>query len=407
MELAYSPEDEAFRREVREFIEENFTDDLRQRQKRSKTGHMGKEALVTWQKKLATKGWIGTNWPKEHGGPGWTQAQKYLFEMELSAAGVPSGENMGTTMCGPVIMQFGTEEQQKEHLPKIRSADIWWCQGYSEPGSGSDLASLQLKAEDKGDHYLLNGSKTWTTFAQYGDWIFCLVRTDNTGKKQQGISFMLVDMKSPGLTIEPIYTIDMPAEGDPEVSQCFFDDVKVPKENLVGKENDGWTCAKYLLQFERGNAHAPRMKRALANVREIAKQENSGTGDRLIDNPDFARKLADVDREITAMDFNERRVFAAFSSGQAVGAVSSMLKLRGSEVGQLLNELAIEAGAYYTVPFVRDTQAKLDGTSNEVPIGPDYAAGLTPVYLNNRKTTIYAGSSEIQRNIMAKMVLGL
>lgn len=236
MDLHYSPEDEAFRQEVRDFIAEEFTDDFRTRMKRSKTGHMGKEATIAWQKKLANKGWLGINWPKEHGGPGFTQAQKYLFDFELSAAGVPSGENMGTIMCAPVIMAFGTDKQKAEHLAITRNADRWWCQGYSEPGSGSDLASLSMKAEDKGDHYLLNGSKTWTTFAQYADWMFLLVRTDSSGKKQQGISFLLLDMKTPGLTIDPIYTIDLPALEHQEVNQVFFEDVKVPKENLVGKE---------------------------------------------------------------------------------------------------------------------------------------------------------------------------
>ncbi|TNE56639.1 MAG: pimeloyl-CoA dehydrogenase large subunit [Alphaproteobacteria bacterium] len=407
MDLAFSPEDEAFRQEVREFIAAEWTDDLAERQKRSKTHHLGKEATIAWQQKLAKKGWMGINWPKEYGGPGFTQVQKYIFDFELNAAGVPLGENMGTIMCAPVIMAFGTDEQKKEHLPKTRAGERWWCQGYSEPGSGSDLASLSLKAEDKGDHYLLNGSKTWTTFAQYADWMFLLARTDNSGKKQEGISFLLLDMKTPGITIDPIYTIDLPAIGHQEVNQCFFEDVKVPKENLVGKENDGWTCAKYLLQFERGNAYAPRLTRVIEHIKEMAKKERSDTGTRLIDDEDFARQIADCERELMAIDFNERRVFAALSTGGAVGANSSMLKLRGTEVGQRLELLATEAVGYYVMPFERDTDASLDGLTNQPPIGPDYAASLAPIYFNHRKTTIYAGSSEVQRNIMSKAILGL
>ncbi len=407
MDLSFSTEDEAFRQEVKDFLAEAFTDDLRERQRRSKTGHLGHEGVIAWQKKLSAKGWLGTNWPVEHGGPGWTRTQKYIFDFELAAAGVPSGESMGTIMCAPVIMAFGSEEQKNEHLPKIRNADVWWVQGYSEPGSGSDLASLQMKAENKGDHYLINGSKTWTTYGQYGDWIFCLVRTDGSGKKQEGISFILIDMKSPGISIEPIYTLDLPPEGFQEVNQVFFDDVKVPIENRVGEEHMGWTYAKYLLQFERGNSYSPSLYRSLGSIRSIAKQEALGTGERLFDDPAFAKKLADCEREVLAIDFNERRIFAAFSAGQTVGAVSSMVKLRGTEMGQKLDELAMEAVGFYSLPFERDTAAKRDGTTNQSPTGPAYAESVAPIYFNHRKTTIYGGSSEVQRNIMAKAVLGL
>jgi alkylation response protein AidB-like acyl-CoA dehydrogenase len=407
MDLSFNSEDETFRAEVQGFIAEAYTDDLKQRMSLSRNGSIGKNAIQMWQKRLAAKGWLGINWPEEHGGPGFSQTQKYIFDIEMSKVGAPSAGNMGITMCGPVIMEFGTEAQKKEHLPKIRAGDIWWCQGYSEPGSGSDLASLQLKTEVKDDHFLINGSKTWTTYAQYADWMFCLCRTDNSGKKQMGISFILIDMKTPGITIEPIVTIDQPVAGQQEVNQVFFDDVKVPLENLVGNLNEGWTCAKYLLQFERGNSHAPGLHRALVGLKSIASQEASGDGDRLIDDPSFRMKLSDAHREIQSIEYNELRIFAELNAGQAVGARSSMLKLAGSEMGQKLQMLGVEATSYYAMPFDRDTFGVLDGETNEGTPGPDYASRLAPTYFNHRKTTIYGGSSEVQRMVMAKSILGL
>ncbi|BCW89834.1 Putative acyl-CoA dehydrogenase FadE17 [Alphaproteobacteria bacterium SO-S41] len=403
MDLAFTKEDLAFRDEVRAFIAANFDEDMRQQSANSKNGYMSKEAHVRWQKALYAKGWAATNWPKQYGGAGFTPAQKYLFELEMTAAGAPGVMAFGMKMVAPVIMKFGSEEQKAQHLPKILSSDIWWCQGYSEPGSGSDLASLQMKCEDKGDHYLLNGSKIWTTLAQYADWMFNLVRTDNSGKTQEGISFILVDMKTPGITVRALPTLDGPPEGRQEINQVFYEDVKVPKENLIGKPGEGWTYAKYLLQFERGNAYAPGLKRSLQKVRKIAAQE-AQDGKRVIDDPEFARKAADLDVQISAMEFVELRIFSALSSGQAVGPESSMLKCRGTELQQEIAALTLEAVGNYITPFVEDTQTR---GSNEPRPGPAYAATTAPYYFSVRKASIYAGSNEIQRNIMAKAVLGL
>lgn len=405
MDLAFSKEDLAFREEVRQFIAEHFDEDMRYQLANSKNNYMDKAAHVRWQRALYAKGWAAANWPVEHGGTGWTPAQKYLYELEIAAAGAPSVTAFGMKMVAPVIMKFGNEAQKKQHLPKILASEVWWCQGYSEPGSGSDLASLQMKAEDKGDHYLLNGSKIWTTMAQHADWMFNLVRTDNTGKPQEGISFILVDMKTPGITVRPLPTLDGPPDGKQEVNQVFYEDVKVPKENLIGKAGEGWTYAKYLLQFERGgSAYAPGLRRALNKTRKIAEQEHSDTGQRLMGDPDFARRVADIDIQISAMEFVELRIFSALSSGQPVGSESSMLKCRGTELQQDVAALTLDAIGYYAQPFVRDTQTRGNA---EVRPGPSYAATIAPYYFSIRKASIYAGSNEIQRNIMAKAVLGL
>ena len=348
------------------------------------------------------KGLGRADWAVEYGGPGWTATQKYIFDLEMSAAGTPTMSPMGLKMVGPVIMAFGSDAQKKQHLPPILASQIWWCQGYSEPGSGSDLASLQMRCEDKGDHYLLNGSKIWTTHAQWADWMFNLVRTKKDGKPQEGISFILVDMKTPGIKVEPIVTLDYPVAGQQEINQVFYDDVKVPKENLIGEENKGWTYAKYLLSFERGNAYGPGLKRAVAKVRKIAGQTDA-SGAKLIDDPSFRARLDAVEIEISSMEFFELRMFSAMSAGQQPGAESSMLKCKGTELQQAISELSVEAVGYYVMPFVRDTWAN----ANEPRPGPDYAAPVAPYYFNLRKASIYAGSNEIQRNIMAKAVLGL
>jgi len=408
MDLAFSPEDEAFRDEVRAFIDRAYDDSLRRQMAQSKNGYLDKEGQVKWQKALYRQGWAAPNWPKEYGGPGWTPAQKYIFDVEMSAAGTPTVSPMGLRMVAPVIMAFGTDTQKRQHLPPILASDVWWCQGYSEPGSGSDLASLQMKAEDKGDHYLCNGTKIWTTHAQWADWIFCLVRTDpDAAKPQEGISFLLIDMSAPGITIEPIVALDGPPSGQQEVNQVFFDDVKVPKANLIGEENKGWTYAKYLLEFERGNAYGPGLRRQLNKVRSIAKSELTGWDHKLIDDPDFAVRVADTDIRISALEFTELRIFAAMSAGQRPGPESSMLKCQGSELQQQVTELVLEATGLYAQPFMRDTWAELKGRTNEPRIGPDYAAPAAPYYFNYRKASIYAGSNEVQRNIMAKLVLGL
>lgn len=404
MDLEFTADELKFRDEVRAWIAEVFNDDLRKRISLSKNHTLDEEHQKAWQKLLANKGWLTINWPVEHGGPGWTQTQKYIFEMEMALSGAPRMSSMGVRMCAPVIMKFGTEEQKRKFLPPIRNSDVWWCQGYSEPGSGSDLASLSMSARREGDHYILNGSKTWTTYAQWADWIFCLVRTSKEEKRQNGISFILVDMKSPGITITPINTLDDTPPGEQEINSVFFDNVKVPVENLVGKEGEGWTCAKYLLTFERGSAYAPSCRTALRKAREIAKIEAAG-GLPLAGDPDFARKLAELEIQIEALDATERRIFDKLSSGQSVGAMSSLMKTRGSEIGQKVTEIVLEAAGVYGQPFVQDTYAHYEGRSNEPLPAPEHLITSAGAYFNQRKTSIYAGSNEIQRNIMAQMIL--
>jgi alkylation response protein AidB-like acyl-CoA dehydrogenase len=407
MDLDFSAEDLAFRGEVQAFIARAFDDDMRAHMAQSKNGHIDKTGQVRWLKRLNDKGWIVPDWPTEYGGTGWSHAQKYIYDMEMALAGAPSTANMGIRMCAPVIMAFGTDEQKAQHLPKIRATDVWWCQGYSEPGSGSDLASLAMKAERDGDDYVLNGSKTWTTYGQWADWMFCLVRTSQEPIRQMGISFLLLDMKSPGITIQPIKTLDGPPDGDQEINQVFFDNVRVPVVNRIGEEGQGWTYAKYLLQFERGNAYAPGLTNQLAKVRKIAGLERSDAGQRMLDDPDFRKKLSEVQIKVEALNATELRVFAGRAAGEAMGATSSMLKLEGSQMQQAITELALEAAGVYAQPFVEDTWAEIEGRTNTARAGPQDAATVAPMYFNYRKTSIYAGSNEIQHNIMAKMVLGL
>jgi alkylation response protein AidB-like acyl-CoA dehydrogenase len=405
MNLAFSPEDIAFRDEVRAFIKSAYTDDLKARMAQSKNGYLDKEGQIAWQRKLYERGWVAPDWPVECGGSGFTANQKYIFQMEMSAAGTPIVSPMGLKMVAPVIMAFGSSAQKAQHLPAILQSTIWWCQGYSEPGSGSDLASLQMKAVRDGDDYVLNGSKIWTTHAQWADWIFCLVRTSQEKKPQDGISFVLVDMRTPGITVRALPTLDDPPEGQQEVNQVFFEDVRVPVANRIGEEGKGWTYAKYLLEFERGNAYAPGLRHALAKVRKIAAVEQAG-GHALALDPDFARKLAEAEIKIDTLDATELRIFSALAAGQRPGAQSSMLKCAGSEAQQMISELALEAVAAGAQPFVQNTWAHLDG-SNAFRPAPDYALPVAAQYFNYRKTSIYAGSNEIQRNIMSKMVLGL
>ena len=402
MDLSFSKDDLAFRDEVRRFIDENFDGELRAKLSQSKNGYLDKDGQLKWQRALYRRGWAAPNWPVEYGGTGWTASQKYIYESETAAAGTPLVSPMGLKMVAPVLMAFGSDVQKKKYLPPILASEVWWCQGYSEPGSGSDLASLQMRCEDKGDHYLLNGSKIWTTHAQWADWMFNLVRTRQGAKPQEGISFILVDMRTPGIKVEAIVTTDYPVPGQQEINQVFYDDVKVPKENLVGKENEGWTYAKYLLEFERGNAGAPGLKRAIGKVRKMAAQTDA-SGAKLIDDPSFRARLDDLEIQVSAMEFTELRIFASLSAGQRPGPESSMIKCRNTDLQQAISELSVEAIGYYAMPFVRDTWAK----TNELRPGPDYAAPVAPYYFNLRKASIYAGSNEIQRNIMAKAVLGL
>lgn len=407
MDLSLSPADQKFQQEVRDWIAENFDAELRAKMALTKNGYVDKASQVAWQKKLASKGWIAPNWPKEYGGPGLTATQRHILHAELSGAGTPNVAPFGVSMVAPVIMAFGNEAQKKEHLPKILSSDVWWCQGYSEPGAGSDLAGLQMSAVRDGDEYVLNGSKIWTTLAQWADMIFCLVRTDKSGKPQEGISFIVFPMTLPGITIRPLPTLDGPAEGQHEINQVFFENVRVKiKDALIGEENKGWTYAKYLLEFERGNAYASGLRNMLRKVRKIASKEVAGDVPVLRD-PDFARKLARTEIRVEAIDATEQRVLSALSAGQNVGPESSMLKYQGSEVQQEITELALEAAGIYGNPFVQDTLALVEpGTNAESPT-PEHLLTAAPSYFNYRKTSIYAGSNEIQRNIIAKMVLGL
>ena len=402
MDLSFSKEDETFRAEVRTFIEEAYTPTMRAKHARSKHGYIDKESHVQWQKSLAKKGWLAPNWPVEYGGPGFSVSQKYIYDVEMGRAGVPHTVPFGPTMVAPVIMKFGTPEQKKRFLPDILETNVLWCQGYSEPGAGSDLASLQTKAENMGDHYLVNGSKIWTSVAQWADWIFCLVRTSKEGKRQEGISFLLIDMKTPGVKVEPLVLLDGTPGPHQEVNQVFFTDVKVPMENLIGEENKGWTYAKYLLEFERGNPYSAGLYRGLNKLKKIA-ADTKVDGGTLADQPEFKAQVADLFSQVTAMEFTELRIFSALSTGGNVGPESSLLKCRGTEIQQAISELTMQAVGGYITPFVEDGMIE----TNEPSIGPAYAMTAAPYYFSLRKASIYAGSNEVQRNIMAKAVLGL
>lgn len=404
MDLEFSPEDFEFQQEVRAWIEENYPEEMRQRRKRSPGGSLSKEDYVYWQQALYERGWAGVNWPREYGGPVFTATQQYLYDLEMSSAGTPGVMPFGQSMVAPVIMKFGTDEQKEKYLPDILASRKWWCQGYSEPGAGSDLASLRTKAVRDGDHYIVNGTKTWNTLGQYADMIFCLVRTSDEDIPQKGISFLLIDMHSPGIEVQPIVTIDNPPEGYQEINMVHFTDVKVPAENLIGEEGKGWTYAKYLLEFERGNAYSHGLKAGLGAIKEIAATELSSQGTPLIEDDEFRRKLSATEIAISAMEFTELRILSSISTGGNVGPESSLLKCRGTELQQELTELAMEAVGNYSVPFSHPAPEK---GSNYEPIGPAYANVTAPDYFNTRKVSIYAGSNEIQRNIMAKLVLGL
>ena len=401
MDFSFSAEDRAFQAEVREWLKDSWPQSVRDRQKKSALTGVSKDEQIGWQQALAKKGWAATNWPKEYGGAGLTPTQTYLFDMEVARAGAPNVLPFGINMVAPVIMKFGTEGQKQRFLPDILHSRVWWCQGYSEPGSGSDLASLSTRAEDKGDHYLVNGVKTWTTLAQHADWIFCLVRTSKEERKQLGISFLLIDMKSQGVEVRPIITLDQPLEGLQEINTVYFEDVKVPKENLIGEEGQGWTCAKYLLEFERGNAYSPRLKVSLAKLKEIA---NSMAEDESPQHSAIVQKIVSTEIDILALEFTELRILGALAAGQNVGPESSLLKTRGTELQQQVSELWLELSGYYALALDRSTPFEGD---NFQPAGPDWTNGVAQSYFNLRKVSIYAGSNEIQRNIMAKLVLGL
>jgi alkylation response protein AidB-like acyl-CoA dehydrogenase len=404
LDISFNQEDRDFQAEVRDWLAQAWSDELQAKQTKSALGRLSKDDIVSWQKKLAEKGWAATNWPKEYGGASFTPTQSYIFDLERARVGAPNVVPFGITMVAPVIMKFGTEEQKKEFLPKILNSDIWFCQGYSEPGSGSDLASLSTKAEDNGDHYLVNGVKTWTTLAQYADWIFCLVRTSTENIRQLGISFVLIDMKTPGIEVKPIITLDEPSDGFQEINMVYFQDVEVPKSQLIGEEGKGWTCAKYLLEFERGNAYSPSLNGAMTHLASFAAGESDGSGASYWENADFQRRFQDVKTQILAMEYTELRILGALAAGQNVGPESSMLKTRGTELQQAVTALAMEISGSYAAPL--DQSTPLPGDNFQV-IGPEDGNGTAQEYFNARKVSIYAGSNEVQRNIMSKLVLGL
>ncbi len=395
MDLSFSPQEEAFRAEVRAFIAEAkplLPRALGEPQSAMRT----REDYLAWHKLLFNKGWIAPHWPREYGGTGWSVTQRYIYNEECAAAEMPAILPFGLAMLGPVLIAFGNAAQKKKFLPRILSGEDWWCQGYSEPGSGSDLASLRLRAVREGDHYIVNGQKTWTTLAQYADWIFCLVRTDPAAKAQEGISFLLIDMKSPGVTVKPIIVLD----GAQEVNEVFFDDVNVPAENLVGEENKGWTYAKYLLVNERaGIAGVARSKRWVERLKAFARGEMAD-GAPLMEAGDFARKVAEVEIDLAVLEYTELRTLAAEAKGEMAGSESSILKIRGTEIQQRITELVEEAVGYYAFPYER-------ALGDNEYIGPEYALGAAGRYFNMRKASIYGGSNEIQRNIIAKAILGL
>ena len=397
MDLEFTPEDIAFRNEARTFIAESYPAQLRGKQDEGED--LSKEDFLLWHRVLAKKGWIAPAWPAEYGGPGWTATQRYIWSEETARADCIRILPFGITMVGPVIYTFGTAEQKARFLPRILSGDDWWCQGYSEPGAGSDLASLRTKAVKDGDDYVVNGQKTWTTMAQYADWGFFLVRTNSEVKAQEGISFLLIDMKTPGITVRPIITLG----GEHEVNEVWLEDVRAPIANRIYEEDKGWTCAKFLLAHERtGIAGVAASKRGVERIKSIAKSEQDG--DRpLYANPFFRRKISELEVDLTALEYTELRTLAGEASGKGPGPESSLLKIKGTEVQQRLTELALEAVGHYGAPYFRG----FGEGDNEHPIGPDYAHRSAPTYFNMRKTSIYGGSNEIQRNIIAKMVLGL
>jgi alkylation response protein AidB-like acyl-CoA dehydrogenase len=400
MDLTFSDEELAFRDEIRQGLKNEFPEDIRA--KCDANIEISREEQIHYQKWLAERGWFAINWPEEYGGTGWTPAQKYLFMQELGDINAPTIVPFGVNMVGPVIYTFGNEAQQKRFLPDILESNVWWCQGYSEPGSGSDLASLKTRADRDGEHYVVNGTKTWTTLAHQADWIFCLVRTSSdVARRQEGISFLLIDMATPGVSVKPIITI----EGDREVNEVHFENVRVPADNLVGEEGKGWTYGKVLLQHERTNiAAVPQCKLRMRRLKEQASRSVRG-GEPLINDRNFMRKFAAVDVELKALEFTELRTLAAVSSGKAPGPESSILKFVGTELQQAIDELYVEAAGYYALPFVPEQYAPDFPVEDRIGEGNETSTALR--YFNFRKASIYGGSNEIQKNIVAKHVLGL
>jgi alkylation response protein AidB-like acyl-CoA dehydrogenase len=393
MDLAFTTEEENFRQEVRSWVHAHLPKDIAH--KVHNALHLTRDDMQNWAKILGKKGWLGHAWPTQFGGPGWNAVQKHLFEEECALAGAPRVVPFGPVMVAPVIMAFGTPEQQKRHLPGIASGDVWWSQGYSEPGAGSDLASLKCKAERVGDKFIVNGQKTWTTLGQYGEWIFCLVRTSSDGKPQTGISFLLIDMASKGVRVRPIKLLD----GECEVNEVWFDNVEVPAENLVGEENKGWNYAKYLLAHERTNiADVNRSKRELERLKKIAKLEGVYNDTR------FKDEIAKLEVDVVALEMMVLRVLSAEKAGKQSLDIAGLLKIRGSEIQQRYSELMMLAAGPYAVPLLHEAMEA--GWQGDYPGSAVHCAPLASTYFNMRKTTIYGGSNEVQRNIVSQVVLG-
>ncbi len=398
MDLSFTPDEEAFRDEVRSFLKEKLPARLS-----NKVAHglsLTKGDMVEWHAILNERGWLASHWPEQYGGPGWTVVQRSIFEDEMARANAPRIVPFGLSMLAPVLIKYGSEEQKQHYLPRILDGTDWWCQGYSEPGAGSDLASLKTSAVRDGDYYVVNGQKTWTTLGQFADWIFCLVRTDPTAKAQEGISFLLIDMKSPGIEVRPIILLD----GDAEVNEVFFTDVRVPVENLVGQENKGWTYAKYLLTYERTNiAGVGSSAAAFDRLRSVAGKITRG-GRKLADDPLFAARMARIEIDLANMATTNMRVVAAAAGGGAPGAESSMLKIKGTEIRQAITALSRRAYGAYAIPFIPEA---LEEGYNGEPVGPEDAGAAAPTYFNMRKLSIFGGSNEVQKNIISKMIVGL
>lgn len=398
MELSFTGEELAFQDEVRAFVSEALPDDIREKTLSGRS--LSKDEQVRWPKILFEQGWVAPAWPTEYGGTGWTATQRYIFSNELALAGAPDLSPFGLSMVGPVIYTFGTQEQKDQHLPGILKSDVWWCQGYSEPGSGSDLASLKMSAVSDGDDYICNGTKIWTTGAHLADWIFCLVRTDGSGKKQDGISFLLMDMRTPGIEVSPIISID----GGHSVNQVFFTDVRVPKSNLIGEEGKGWTYAKFLLVNERNSiAAVGSKKRQLDKIKKLAGAVELG-GVALAESPAYQNKIAEAEVALMALEYSELRYLSGQQADHAPGAEASMMKARATVLQQSMTELFVEIAGYYGLPY--DNFRDQFG-SNEPPVGPEEAEGAMSSHLYGRAATIYGGSNEIQKDVISKLMVGL
>ena len=396
MDLSYSDEDLTFRDEVRAFLDEKLTKELSDKIRLG--GDLTKADMEGWHATLNAQGWLAPNWPKKFGGAEWGAVQRHIFDDECARAHAPRTVPFGLSMLAPVLHKFGSQEQNDHWLPRILSGEDWWCQGYSEPGAGSDLASLKTKAVREGGHYIVNGQKTWTTLGQHANMIFCLVRTDSTVKQQEGISFLLIDMDTPGIEVRPIILLD----GSPEVNEVWFTDVKVPVENLVGEENKGWTYAKYLLTHERTNIAGVGFSTAgLATIKRIAKAEMSG-GKPLMQNPYFAARVAQVEIDLMAMSTTNLRIVSQAAAGGAPGVEASMLKVKGTIIRQEINDLARRAVGPYAMPFASEA---VEGSNEPLP-DPHEAGPVAAQYFNNRKLSIFGGSNEIQRGIIAKVKMG-